>query len=103
METDEIQLLNSISPFAGQKDFAPRKTATDLVIGQSYPAKTIKKVCGKFGDVYVVHSDDFQLFLPKRFSTINIAERDENRFFMLTGFERMRNGNSSPTYQFARL
>lgn len=104
METDEeIQLLNSISPLARQRDFPLKKTAADLIIGKSYQAKTIKKVNGKFGEVYIIHSDDFQLFLPKRYSSVNIVERDENRFFMLTGFERMSNGNSSAKYQFARL
>lgn len=60
---------------------------TELVPGRFYDCKIIKRVETRdYGVNYLIRSKDFQMFLPKRFSGMDIDEDVAGRKFRITGF-----------------
>lgn len=82
------------------KVFLPRLRADEIQQNQEYSAKTIRRVKTKFGDSYVLESDEFAFFLPRRFSKLEIPEVLDGRHFMITGMEPHANGRQSPKIVF---
>lgn len=61
--------------------------ATDLKQGTFYDCRVIKKIESKdYGDNYLLKSKNFQLYLPRRFSTLRIEEEVVGRQFRIRGF-----------------
>jgi hypothetical protein len=80
-----IDALNNCRP---GKEFLPVKKAQDLKLGKLYNAHTIKKVQTKmYGHVYVVESDEFSMYLPQKYSSIDIIENMPGRHFKIVGFK----------------
>lgn len=93
-----IESLNKID-----KEYLPRKKFGELVEGQFYKAEIIKRVCSnEYGEIYVIVSEDFQFFLPKRYTRANILEYVEGRQFKVIGSVDNSHdpGNMSPRVQF---
>lgn len=80
--------------------FLPKITAEQLVQGHEYSARIIRRIQSKFGEAYVLESDDFQMFLPRHFLKISIPEYMEKRHFSLRGFEKTCNGRQIPLLNF---
>lgn len=54
----------------------------------------------KYGDVYVLESDEFQLFLPKYYNQVSIEEFVEDRWFSLVDKNLLPNGRLGPIFRF---
>ncbi len=91
--------MNSID-----SDYLKTVKPHDLEVGKFYPCETIRKVESvKFGGSnYVLKSKEFQMFLPKRYSSLNIEEKVKGRQFAIKGFISSSKypTKSSPSLQF---
>lgn len=77
--------------------------AIQLEEGRVYDCRTIKRIYSReYGDNYLIRSQDFQMYLPRRFSSLNIEEDVPGRKFKIRGF--MTNsrfpGKRTPLLQF---
>lgn len=92
-----INAMNGCKP---GKQFLPCVKLSDLTVGATYEAKTIRKVKTKFGGAYVVESTDFQVFLPSYFNKIEIPDFIERRCFMVKKATSNNGRSSSELYFF---
>ncbi|KAL7014512.1 hypothetical protein ACKWTF_015977 [Chironomus riparius] len=77
-----IDILNNVNKKILRQTVRP----TDLLLNTHYSAETIRKVHTNYGDVYLLESEDFIMFMPKRYSGVEIEEFVKNRHFMISGF-----------------
>lgn len=89
-----IDALNAVSPGL------PRIYADQLIVGGEYSARRIRSVSSKFGDAYVLESDQFQMFLPKRYNQLTIEPYVEDRWFSLIEKGQLPDGRMIPIFKF---
>lgn len=89
-----IDALNAVTPGL------PRVYADQLVVGGEYSARRIRNVASKYGDAYVLESDQFQMFLPKRYNQVTIEEYVEDRWFSLVEKGQLPDGRMIPVFKF---
>ena len=75
-------LLNSVDA----KATTPFLKASDLTVGEYYAGETIKVIKTKHGDAFLIKSADFNMFLPKRYTSIEVDSFVKNRQFCVKGF-----------------
>lgn len=93
-------LITQMNNLRSGSKYLPLLKPAQLKIGETHDATTIRKVKSKFGPSYVLESTNFQLFLPKRFSNINITEKVEGRKFKIIGFNKTSSGHYTPAFEF---
>lgn len=91
----ELEFLNDV-----EEKYLPRLTVDKLVIGQHYPARIMRKVNTRYSLVYVIESDNFRIFLPKKFSHIGVTEFVKNRYFTLDALVKLPNGKLKSRFSF---
>lgn len=82
-----------------KKSYLPTIKARDLVVGDIYHAPTMRKVKTRYGINYVVENGDFSMFLPKKYSKLNVLEYSPNRYFRIVSFEEV-NGKEYADIEF---
>lgn len=88
-----------IAALNGVRTRLPRVYADQLVVGGEYAARCIRQVSSKYGDVYVLESDEFQMFLPKCYNHLSIQEYVEERWFSMIDGDIV-NGHLTPVFNF---
>lgn len=90
---DEITKLNDVDYKRVLK--RPR----DLELNTWYNAEKIRKIGTDYGASYVIFNDTFYMYLPQRYTKMNISEFVPKREFAIFDFYN-DNRNSSPRLQF---
>lgn len=98
-DEDDICELNSIDD-----EGKCVKRANQLEINCWYPAETIKKIRTEFGMSYVVTSENFKFFLPRRYSNMSreIKPFMRGRQFLIKGFYK-RGSDTTPILTFKKV
>lgn len=97
-----LQSINNVGLLI-QKDVVPLK---DLQVGRLYPFVEVRPVETQHGRSIVVELEEFQVYLPKRFSTMsehNIALLNadvDELYFVCMGPKEVKNGNPTHLVEF---
>lgn len=78
----DLSLLNSVDAQADKPFFK----ASELEVGKYYAGETIKLVKTKHGNAFLIKSEDFNMFLPQRYTHIAIQTYVKNRQFCIKDF-----------------
>lgn len=96
-----ISEMNSID-----KRYAVVRKPTDLVEGSFYSCEIIKKIDSRdYGTSYMLESNEFKMFLPKRYNELEIMEFVRDRRFRIIGWMKNTRARDkkSPLIEFAIL
>lgn len=94
---NHLSEMNSCKP---GRTFLPKVRAEDLTIDRPYAAEIIRKIKTRYGDSYVLQSDEFQIFLPRHFLKVDIPEMIPGRCFKIVDLKTLSNGRKTPTFIF---
>jgi hypothetical protein len=81
-DMENMSLLNSVDSQANK----PLLKATELEVGKYYSGETITMVKTKHGDAFMVKSDEFNMYLPQRYTHVAIKPYVKNRVFCIKDF-----------------
>jgi len=100
-EEEQFDDLNAVG---GLQKFKPVVKPAELQLHKQYQAETIKTITtGKYGRAHVVESNDFQMFLPKRFQNAEIKQFVKGRTFTITELIKTSYGKPTPALYFEYL
>lgn len=98
---DQIAALNSID-----KRYSGVKKPTELSEGAYYSCENIRKITSTdYGTSYLIESDDFKMYLPKRFNVVDVIPFIKDRKFRIIGWMKIPHtrDKKSPLLEFTIL